>query len=83
MSVLACGRAHCERIMCDRLIVGQYICEECWHELLAHKKTWPTTMPVTEVSQRIGDFMDTPRSTVEAGQVEIEAEFARLTRTIT
>ena len=81
MSVLACGRKYCEHIMCDRIVNGQYICDECWQELLATKKTWPSVMHVTEVASRIDEFMDTPaRSTVEAGQAEIDAEFERLTR---
>ena len=79
MGVLACGRSGCERIMCDLIINRHYICDSCWSELLAHKKIWPSSMPVTEVAERIDAFMTmNVRSSIEANQCEIDAEFERL-----
>jgi hypothetical protein len=41
MGVMACDRANCKHIMCNRLICDghYYICEECWEELLEFKTT--------------------------------------------
>lgn len=46
MSVLACDRHDCDKVMCDRCILhgSAYICDNCWVELLEFKETWPTEM---------------------------------------
>lgn len=61
MGVMPCHRGDCEHILCSRLILNgsQYICDECWKELLALKKTWPENMKASEVKQAILDFMET------------------------
>ena len=60
MGVLACGRRGCDKIMCDRMILGNesYICDECWKDLLAYKDTWDPDL-VTSVRSMIENFMDT------------------------
>ncbi|MFI5297367.1 MAG: hypothetical protein ACHREM_04655 [Polyangiales bacterium] len=83
MSVLACDRAGCDEVMCDRLILEgtAYVCDSCWRELLKYKESWPETMPLADVRERMKAFMRTkPGSFYEVGKEEIDAEFARLTR---
>lgn len=81
MGVMACDRGNCPEIMCHRVILdNEYICDDCWEELLQAKKGWPLQMAASEVRQRIIDFMKTnPGSykTLDAG--EIDQEFLRLT----
>lgn len=81
MGVLACNRNDCRNIMCDRLILDgeAYICNDCFDELLAFRKTWPKEMPLSEVRARIEAFMQTePGANVQAADDEIEQEFRRL-----
>lgn len=80
MSVLACGRSGCEKIMCDRLILNgsYYICERCYKELLAFKATWEGSMTKEDVRRRIEEFMETEPST-NLSSNEVDEEFRRLT----
>lgn len=83
MGVMACDRANCKHIMCNRLICDghYYICEECWEELLDFKTTWPDTMTVIEVREAIDKFMETsPGRHLVLDKNGIEEEFERLTR---
>jgi hypothetical protein len=72
--------------MCDRVVLGRYLCADCWNELLAYKRLWPEAgVMVNEVAGLISTFFDTPvgtyvpaRRSTAAG--DVDAEFARLTK---
>ena len=59
MSVLACDRRDCEHVMCDRLVLGSYLCSSCIAELEEWRKTWPEDMSVHDVAPMIAKFFDT------------------------
>jgi hypothetical protein len=82
MSVLACDRAGCENVMCDRLILdGQaYICDECFEELKIVKSTWCYNLNGLSVREGIEYFMMSRKNTQRSVQPpEVEEEFKRLT----
>lgn len=80
MSVLECDRGNCTSIMCDKLILGKYICDDCWQELLNAKKKWPTTMKKAEVRGFMEDFMKSQVGDYnDLDIIDIEKEFRRLT----
>lgn len=86
MGVLACDRTGCPHIMCDRLILDgtQYICSDCFAELLRVKSTWPDTMTTLELRERVESFMDTrPGRYVLLSGSDLEAEFQRLVNNTT
>jgi hypothetical protein len=65
MSVLACCRESCPNVMCDRLVMGAYLCLECFRELAELKESWPEVMARSDVEDRIREFMATePRGEV-------------------
>ena len=81
MSVLACDRAFCSEVMCDRMILdgSQYICDRCWKELLEYKATWPRTMAPGYVRRRIEEFMVSAPGSFKV-PVNTDEEFDRLTQ---
>lgn len=83
MSVLACDRYRCPNIICDRLIFNysQYICEDCWKELLKFKNNWSSTLRQNDVRKHIEAFMETEPGSYNEDLTpdEIEKEFRRLT----
>lgn len=70
MSVMACGRYGCNNIMCDRIMLGNYICHDCWLELVAHKDTWPKDLSGGKVRIRIVEFMQTTPGSHLAGNTD-------------
>jgi protein-arginine kinase activator protein McsA len=62
MGVMACDRNGCENIMCDRLlelkVTQKYICNECFEELETYKNTWDEDTKVSDVYNRIENFMN-------------------------
>jgi hypothetical protein len=55
MSVLACERVGCENIMCDHMIRGYYLCNDCIDEfkmLVGDEK-----MTEYEFNNKFSDFM--------------------------
>lgn len=55
MSVLACRRAGCENIMCDRYSTQYgYICEECFEELVNSKLSISYFMQMLKISSDKG-----------------------------
>jgi hypothetical protein len=82
MSVLECGRSGCDAVMCDRLILDSstYLCDNCWKELLEHKKTWPKDARTSDVYVFLRKFVRSPPGThLPATPEDIEREFKRLT----
>lgn len=81
MGVMACDRAGCEHIMCNRLILDgkMYICGECHEELLESRRDWPNTLTALALQQLIVEFMETAPGThrVLYGD-DLDAEFERL-----
>jgi len=78
MSVLACARSGCESIMCSRLLLGAYICEDCWQELCEHKQSWPEVITRGYAEQAIVDFMNTRPGTFVS--MDRDEAFAILTQ---
>jgi len=78
MSVMECDRNGCEQIMCDRLILegSRHICEECYDELLMAKDNWPKKTLVSDVRDRIIQFMASEKRSFIL--VNTEDEFERL-----
>ena len=82
MGAMTCGRSNCGNVMCDRLIDGRYICDDCWEELLVFKKTWPSEIRSGGVVELINEFMRTKVGTygkILSGD-DIETEFRSLVR---
>ncbi len=82
MSVLACNRAYCPNIMCDRLILNgeMYICNDCFKELLKFKETWNESVQPIHVDHLIRQFMTTALGTYTTDNKDsVEEEFKRLT----
>lgn len=52
-----CGRYGCTEIMCKRLILCNFICEDCYKELCAYKDTWNLPMTSLEIKIKIEQFM--------------------------
>lgn len=79
MSTMDCDRKGCDHSMCDRLILGhsQYICGDCWEELLEAKATWDERMSAADVRRQIESFMKSPVG--EYREVDTEEEFNKLT----
>ncbi len=81
MGVMACDRAGCEHIMCNRLILDgeMYICGECHEELVEARRGWPSTMTALALREAILDFMRTEpgHHRVLYGE-DLDAEFERL-----
>jgi hypothetical protein len=60
MGVMPCYRTGCENILCRRIIFDrQYICDDCWDELVRYKNTWKGPMTEAEIKVRIEQFMET------------------------
>lgn len=59
MSVLACGRYDCPNVMCDYMVDGRYICNDCMQELEDWRKSWPDSIEVADVQKLIEEFMNT------------------------
>lgn len=81
MGVMACDRYECEHIMCNRCILDHtmYICDWCYDELVAYRKTWPDEMTISEVRDRIEQFMRTRPGTSNPTICNIDEEFEKLT----
>jgi len=81
MSVLACGRFKCDNIMCDRLVLGRYLCNACYEELLEFKRSWGFCTRVTSVRPHLEHFMTTAPGTFarDDDDAAVDAEFHRLT----
>lgn len=81
MGVMACDRKGCEQIMCRRTILDgrDYICPDCWKELLVVKETWDKRMTAADVRRAIESFMRSPVG--EYLEVDTDKEFQRLTDT--
>ena len=78
MGVMACRRQSCKNIMCHRRVDGDYICGDCWSELMAYKDGWPKSMPKPEVLQRVNAFMATePGKYLNLDEAGIAEEFER------
>lgn len=81
MGVMACDRAGCEHVMCNRLILDgeMYICGECYTELLEARKAWPWEMTALELREAILEFMRTNpgHHRILSGD-DLDAEFERL-----
>ncbi len=81
MGVMACDRAGCEHIMCNRLILDgeMYICGECHEELREARRDWPNTMTALALREAILEFMRTEpgHHRVLSGD-DLDAEFERL-----
>ncbi len=82
MGVMACDRAHCEHILCTRLILDgrSYICPECWAELLEYKETWPEDLNEDQVRKRIDTFMETSPGCIPDMPGDTNAAFKKLTK---
>ena len=81
MGVMECNRNGCRNIMCERLFDNRrYICEECWRELLEHRKSWPASMQRSDVKGIIERFLETDVGTHSPPLTadEVDAEFKRL-----
>ena len=82
MGVMPCQRENCHEIMCDRLLNGRYICNECLAELEAWRTTWPDTTRVSDVANLIERFLASPKgrfvlSNDSCDAEDVEKEFRR------
>lgn len=82
MGVMACGREGCEHILCDHMVLGNYLCNECISELKESRKLWPGDISVGEVNVRILAFLETePTLTGKAREStdpeDVEKEFQK------
>jgi hypothetical protein len=59
MGVLSCALAGCDHIMCDALVANHYICSSCLEELRRVKDTWPESLSLDDLRNRIEAFLDT------------------------
>jgi hypothetical protein len=75
MGVKTCYR--CPNIMCNRLLFGNYLCDECWTELLRAKATWPEKITTGEVERRIRAFRETEKGTYEP-ELTVDEAFKRV-----
>ncbi len=56
MGVMACNRDYCPNIMCDNLLLGVYICWECYAELEEAVKQWPADISEDDWKTRVEAF---------------------------
>jgi hypothetical protein len=84
MSVMACDRRGCGEIMCHHLIDGKYhICTSCLGEFEEDRRTWPNSMPKSDVLKLVIDFLDTSKGTfTKLDERGIDDELGRLIRNI-
>ena len=82
MGVMACDRFDCKHIMCDRLILDgtEYICNDCYQELLESKESWENVNTPYDLKIKIEYFMRTATGSQRkpCSKEELEAEFKRL-----
>lgn len=71
MSVLACDRVGCERVMCDTLVDNCYVCEDCVQEF--RESVGEEPIPRRAMLQRFRAFMKT-RKIVERGEEIIDVD---------
>jgi len=83
MGVMQCDRRECRNVCCDFMIMDDYICSSCNSELEKWRETWDENTKVSEVAERIREFMNSepgyythpPDSSDPA---DVEAEWERL-----
>lgn len=61
MGVMRCDRAECSAILCNRLVLGKYLCEDCWRELHSYKDEWAQTISPKDLKSKLQEFIDTPK----------------------
>ena len=67
MGVLPCGRDGCQNIMCEKIVevnppnYREYICDECYCELLVYKDTLQPPITIERMRDLICKFMGIER----------------------
>lgn len=73
MSVLACERYGCRKVMCDILVENRYICNDCATEF--RESVGNKAMPIRELSKAFQTFMDSEKSEYGENRIVTVDEF--------
>lgn len=77
MGVLACSRYGCENIMCDLLVEGNYVCNECAAEFRVSVND--KAMPLEQLREAFKLFMASEKPKHSADRVTTVDDFLGLT----
>lgn len=82
MGVMSCQRPDCDNIMCDRIVMGAYLCDSCHAEFLEWRQTWPGETTAANMRERIEQFLVAPSGVYKVPAVlsrdEIDAEIEKI-----